>query len=74
MKEWSFDLPKGESCDALAVGNDWCVIATDQNYLRFFSVDGIQQFLLSYSMPVVALVAYENLLAIFSHAGVPCVE
>ena len=32
IKEWQFDLPRGESADAIAIGNDWCAVATDSNY------------------------------------------
>ena len=74
IKTWSFDLPKGENADCVAVGTTWCAVATDANYIRFFSLEGSQTFIMSNSNPVVAMVAYENLLCVISHSGLPMLE
>ena len=42
-KQWSINLPEGESVEAVAVGADWVAVATNQRMLRFFSAGGIQR-------------------------------
>lgn len=44
---------------------------TDCNYLRFFSKDGVQKYILNMSSMMVTMAGYENLLAIVYHAGLP---
>lgn len=69
--EWHLQLPKGESIECIASGTNWVVCFTDCNYLRFFSKDGIQKYILNQSSMVVTMAGYENLLAIVYHAGLP---
>lgn len=44
--EWHYQLPKGESVECIATGTNWVACFTDCNYLRFFSKEGIQKYLL----------------------------
>lgn len=46
VKEWNYELKNGESAECLAAGSGWCCVLTSFNYLRIFSVDGIQKNLL----------------------------
>lgn len=71
IKPWNYDLPKGENVDNLAIGSNFCAVATDSNYIRFFSLEGTQTFITSYSCPIVTMIAYENLLCIITHNGLP---
>jgi hypothetical protein len=74
IKAWSYDLPKGENAECLAIGNTWCAVATDLGYIRFFSIEGVQTFMISYSCNIVTMFAYENLLCVISHNGLPMLE
>lgn len=74
IKPWNYDLPKGENIQGIAIGSTFCAISTDSNYIRFFSLEGIQIFMLSSSNTVVSMAAYENLLCIVSHSGLPMLE
>lgn len=74
IKPWSYDLPKGENADNLAIGSNFCAIATDLNYIRFFSLEGTQTFVTSYSCSIVTMIAYESLLCIITHNGLPMLE
>jgi hypothetical protein len=71
IKPWSYDLPKGENVDSLAIGANFCAVATDLNYIRFFSLEGTQTFMTSYSCTIVSMTAYENLLCVITHNGLP---
>jgi len=55
---------------AVALGSNFSAIATDSNYIRFFSPSGLEFFVLGANR-VVTLCAYENLLAIFYHGSLP---
>ena len=72
IRAWKYQLPRGEDADALAVGSGWCAVATSLNYLRIFSTEGVQRFMLSFALPIVSLSAHENLLAVI-HTAVPVV-
>ena len=74
IPDWTFDLPKGESAEAIAVGTNWCAVGTTTNYIRFFSYDGAQQFITSTSLSIVSMCAYENLLAVVMHNGTPLLD
>ena len=74
IKQWGFDLPKGENAENLAVGSTFCAVSTDSNYIRFFSLHGVQTFIMCTTNTIVAMAAYENLLCIISHNGMPMFE
>ena len=74
IRSWSYNLPKGENADSLAIGDNWCAVATDSHYIRFFSIEGVQTFMMSYSCPIITMLAYEGFLCIISHNGLPMLE
>ena len=45
--EWQFDLPRDEIPECLAMGSGWVAASTDAQYIRFFSTEGIQTFIMS---------------------------
>ena len=74
IKQWKYNLPRGESAEVLAIGVKWWAVATDSNYIRVFSIEGVQTFIMSHNWPIVSLLGYENLLCIISHNGLPMLE
>jgi len=68
---WHFKMQDHESIEAIAQGSSWVACSTDAGYLRIFSTDGIQKYVMHYPSMVVSMTGYENLLAIFYHAGLP---
>lgn len=46
VKPWSYQLKNGESVDCLALGTGWCCALTNYNYIRVFSLLGIQKHIL----------------------------
>lgn len=68
-KDWHYKLNQGENVENLVIGSDWCAILTDHNYMRVFSIEGIQRYMFSLATPVVCMAAYENNLAIIYHSG-----
>lgn len=71
---WEYTLPRDEIPETLALGTGWCAVSTDANYIRFFSTEGNQTFILSTSLSVISMVGYENLLAVIVQNGVPCLS
>jgi hypothetical protein len=69
LKEWHFKLDKGEIIECVALGTGWCAIFTDYGYLRVFTSDGVQKYIVSLGTPVVSMTGYENLLSIVYHSG-----
>lgn len=47
LKDWHYELKDGESVDCLALGTGWAAVLTDFQYIRVFSMDGIQKYLMS---------------------------
>ncbi|CAI2383333.1 unnamed protein product [Moneuplotes crassus] len=74
IKPWGLDLPKGENTEGVALGSTFCAVSTDSNYVRFFSLEGVQTFMMSCFHSVVCMAAYENLLCVVSHNGLPMLE
>ncbi|RWS21700.1 WD repeat and HMG-box DNA-binding protein 1-like protein, partial [Leptotrombidium deliense] len=72
-KEWKYDMADDEYVTALTLGTGFAAVATDQRFIRLFTVTGIQLHILSVTGPVVCLAAQEQLLSIFYHnsIGVP---
>lgn len=46
LKDWHFELKDGESVDCLAIGSGWSAVLTDFGYIRVFSIDGIQSYIM----------------------------
>jgi hypothetical protein len=74
QNEWQYELPKDEIPECLTMGSGWCAVATDAHFIRFFSTDGIQSFIMSTGQRVLSMVGYENLLAVVQLNGVPTQE
>ncbi|RWS02221.1 WD repeat and HMG-box DNA-binding protein 1-like protein [Dinothrombium tinctorium] len=68
-KEWKYDLPNDECVLSLALGSGFAAIATDQHYLRLFTVSGIQLHVLSLFGSPVCVSAQEKSLVIMYHNG-----
>jgi hypothetical protein len=46
LKDWHYELRDGESVDCLALGAGWVAVLTDFQYIRVFSIDGTQKYLM----------------------------
>lgn len=68
-KEWRYQLPSGESIEAIALASSFALAATDQRKIRLFTTSGIQLHLFSIPGPIICLTAQDNLLQIIYHNG-----
>ncbi|RIA87004.1 hypothetical protein C1645_309391 [Glomus cerebriforme] len=66
--EWMTSLP-GEDVTAIALSDQAIVVATSKNYLRFFSLFGVQNYMFCFPS-IVCMAAYNNLLLIAYHLSV----
>jgi hypothetical protein len=66
---WMIQLPDNESCLALAIGSCYCCVATDQQYLRFFTPSGVQTTIRSLPGPVVSIAGDDKLLFVVYHSA-----
>jgi hypothetical protein len=41
-REWTSTLPDGELATCVALGDDFVVLGTDKNYVRVYSINGLQ--------------------------------
>ena len=71
LKFWEYKLQKGEDAEVITMGSNWCAVATSNHYIRVFSLEGVQTFIMAYSKPVISILGYENLLCVISHNGLP---
>jgi chromosome transmission fidelity protein 4 len=62
--EWSMELPRGEHAKALALGDDFVVLATDKRLLRLFSLEGTQRIPICIPGAVHAVAASGNTVAV----------
>lgn len=69
--EWSLELPRGEHAKALALGEDFVVVATDKRRLRFFTLEGSQRTPVCIPGPVHALAASGNSVAVVYRRRLP---
>jgi len=67
---WKKSLELGENIISIALGSRFSAVATSKNYIRFFAPGGMEFFVLG-SSNVVALAAYENVVAILYHGSLP---
>ncbi|KAJ3291183.1 hypothetical protein HK104_006291 [Borealophlyctis nickersoniae] len=67
--DWTLRLNMGENVKALALSSSRLVAATDQRYLRYFSLSGIQLSIERLPGPIVTMAAQGDLLMIVYHAG-----
>ena len=68
--QWESVLPSIEVPECLCVSS-YCIVYTSLNYLRFFSLGGIQNIVISMSGPVVTMTSYDSELAILYHSAAP---
>ena len=59
-KEWSIDLPPDEFVQSLCIGSGFIAIVTDCNFVRIFTLGGIQMSLFSIPGSIVCCSAQEN--------------
>lgn len=69
-QEWMTSLPNGESAVAVAVGNSWLAVATDNFNLRIFCLAGTQRQVLATPGKLVCLAGYKDKLLVIFHCGV----
>ncbi|KAH6599746.1 hypothetical protein BASA50_002771 [Batrachochytrium salamandrivorans] len=69
--EWTVQLTAGESVLSIALTKMGIVVATDMNFLRFFSYGGLQTSVQSLSGPTLTMVGNgANLLIVYHSSGV----
>lgn len=69
--DWTLDLPENENAVAVAITSSAVVVATDREYLRFFSSSGVQTGIRCLPGIVLTMVGQDDLLFIVYHqAGV----
>lgn len=68
-RDWEVDLPYVELIEALAVGQGFVAVATDQRNLRLFTHGGMQSFILTLPGQVLCMTASERRLMIIYHNG-----
>ena len=71
IKDWHFKLEASESIECIAQGTGWCAAYTDAGFLRVFSQDGIQRYIMHQASMVVTMAGYENMLMVVYHGGLP---
>lgn len=68
-KEWSVDLPQDEFIQCLCVGSGFTAVITDANFVRIFTLAGIQVSLFSIPGSVVSCSAQENSLFVIYNSS-----
>ncbi|KAI8913330.1 hypothetical protein EDD86DRAFT_187289, partial [Gorgonomyces haynaldii] len=69
--DWTLELPEGENVVAMAMNDNCVCCVTDKQYLRTFSLSGIQMDIRSLSGPVLSMSGGGNLIMLIQHqAGV----
>ncbi|KAF8399240.1 hypothetical protein HHK36_015105 [Tetracentron sinense] len=66
--EWSMRF-EAEEVKVVALGIDWVAAITSLNFIRIFSVGGLQKYILSLDGPVVTASGFKDELAIVTHAS-----
>ncbi|XP_037954480.1 WD repeat and HMG-box DNA-binding protein 1-like [Teleopsis dalmanni] len=68
-KEWSVTLPDCESIEALIATTKIVGVATNNHYLRLFTVMGTQREIISIPGPVLALAGYKERIIVCYHSA-----
>lgn len=68
-KEWTVSLPKAESAVLLSLSNTHVVVVTDMNYVRVWSVGGVQGHVICLPGDPVTAAAHNNMLSVAHYAG-----
>lgn len=63
-KEWCVKLKRNENTLCIALGLNWCAVATNNKMIRLFGPTGADFFVFGFSQPIISMATYENLLAI----------
>lgn len=71
-KEWTSPMSDCEEIQAIAVGESFVAVATDLNYVRFFTTMGTQREVIAVPGQVVAMSGYDNKLLIAYHTSNTC--
>ncbi|KAL6175383.1 hypothetical protein ACLB2K_052024 [Fragaria x ananassa] len=66
--EWSMRL-EGEEVKVVALGTTWVAAVTSLNFIRVFTIGGLQRHVLSLDGPVVTASGFKDELAIVTHAS-----
>lgn len=69
-KEWTIDLPTDEESNCVAAGDNFIAVATSRNFLRIFTVSGVQREILAIPGQVVTMNAYKNQMIVIYHSGI----
>lgn len=67
---WEIKLNPSENIKAIAQGNLFSCVFTNKNFVRFFSPEGKEFFILGASH-IITMTAYDNLLALLYHGSSP---
>ncbi|XP_065655178.1 WD repeat and HMG-box DNA-binding protein 1 isoform X2 [Hydra vulgaris] len=68
-KEWSLSLPLNESIQVIAANDSYVILATTQQYLRFFTISGIQTQVCHLPGSVVTMAVHDKqLLIVYNRA------
>lgn len=69
--KWTLDLDAGEWVEGIALGDEWCYVATNKRVLRVITFSGYQQYTLAYPGPLVAIAARQRLFMLSYHVADP---
>ena len=67
---WQSYLPNAEVPECLCVSSS-CVVFTSLNYLRVFTLGGLQTLVVSMAGPVVTMAGHQNAVALVYHSAAP---
>ncbi|KAI8926336.1 hypothetical protein BC831DRAFT_414136 [Entophlyctis helioformis] len=67
--DWTIKLDMNESAKVLAMTKTGVVVATDMQYLRFFSYGGVQTYVRSVGGPILTMAGQGNYLFVVYHSG-----
>lgn len=70
-QEWKLSLPVGENIREIAMGSNFAAAATSRSFVRLYSPEGNEFFVLGCKDSVIGLAAFETHLAILKHSGIP---
>ncbi|KAL4447139.1 hypothetical protein ABPG74_013991 [Tetrahymena malaccensis] len=68
---WSLKLGQDENVETLAIGDGWCAVQTDLQYIRIYSFSSMEQHCFCIDKPAVCISGYKNILAIVYLDGEP---
>ncbi|KAL4497286.1 hypothetical protein ABPG72_011221 [Tetrahymena utriculariae] len=68
---WSLKLGQDENAETVAIGDGWCAVQTDLQYIRIYSFSSMEQHCFCIDKPAVCISGYKNILAIVYLDGEP---